>query len=94
MYIIINYFYIVIVNRILFFKKINSRKISVLLIVYQVVGKYLFVFGIGGFNFYLFEMYENNLRGFFDKSDSNGDLELIYLVDNLNYEDIFENKKY
>lgn len=39
-------------------------------------------------------MYENNLRGFFDKSDSNGDLELIFLVDNLNYKDIFENKEY
>lgn len=94
MYIIINYFHTAIVNRISFFKKINSRKISAPLTVHQAAGKHLPVFGTGGSNFYLFETHENNLRGFLDKSDSNGDLELIFPVDNLNYKDIFENKKY
>lgn len=94
MYIIINYFHTAIVNRISSFKKINSRKISAPLTVHQAAGKHLPVFGTGGSNFYLFETHENNLRGFLDKSDSNGDLELIFPVDNLNYKYIFENKKY
>lgn len=93
-YIYINYFHTAIVNRISSFKKINSRTITAPLTVHQAAGKHLPVFGTGGSNFYLFETHENNLRGFLDKSDSNGDLELIFPVDNLNYKDIFENKKY
>lgn len=94
LYIYINYFHTAIVNRISSFKKINSRTISAPLTVHQAAGKHLPVFGTGGSNFYLFETHENNLRGFLDKSDSNGDLELIFPVDNLNYKYIFENKKY
>lgn len=93
-YIYINYFHTAIVNRISSFKKINSRTITAPLTVHQAAGKHLPVFGTGGSNFYLFETHENNLRGFLDKSDSNGDLELIFPVDNLNYKYIFENKKY